>query len=221
MYKLDFIKEISTKYFNTYFLIKKHALDTGKICIIQGYNWDFDEGKPNFENYLNLDCVVTDGEVKSSINLDLSNYILDLSIPDIGFYNTEYSVMFLRRKFYRQWKRSLSPNNTDYYNLHIASLQKYSTSNLFDVYKSIINGRFLSVIDSIESVLSGNRLHSAFCENFCVGINDIIKNSIVLYYRNISIGVIDKSENGYIARLPEKAAHFVEDLERFLPVECS
>lgn len=221
MYKLKFTKEINTKYNSSLFLVKENTQDQGNVFRLEGWAWDFDEGSPPFDKLLEVTGVIFTPEgVRSVKKLDLSKFIIDLTIPSPGFYNTKYSVIYMRRNPYRQWKRSLSPNNSNLILLNSGIDSIDMELGLINIYLSILNGRLLPVEKAIKSIIEGERLFSAFSADYCVGVHTTLRNSVVVYYKDIPIGIIDKSPSGFITKIPSKASHFIEDLEQFLPVEC-
>lgn len=221
MAKLNFIKEFNTKFMNTFFFIKERVSDPWLACrpVCWGFD-DDDEGPPPLKDKLLLECILwsSNGAREEGV-IDLSRYIIKLDIPEQGFYNTQYSVVYLHRKYAKQWKRALAPSNSGVYGINTGHSEVLPTPDILQVCESVISNKLHDVYSAIKEVEIGNKLASAFAPHYCIGLSSVIKNVPCVYFKDAIIGFVDRVGEEYVIKIPESGRHFKEDLIQYIRVE--
>lgn len=220
--KLRFGREFLAKFSDTYIRLRKHAGDDPILFWITGVPYEVDD--ENFE----LDPLTYDyefmvrGEIYNevshlwdSVNIDISEYIIDLSLPETGYNNNDTgAAMYVGQEPRRQWKRTLSgrilasDNHKGcavYNNIHIPSV-------FFPVFPPIKV--------AIEDVINNINTSVAINRDYAVGIWETNDAVVCLYHHTLPVGIVDKDEKGeYCIKVPKCCDYITEDIEQFIKCE--
>lgn len=220
MSKLNFKKEIGDKYFETYMLLRNFAGEEPSLFVLM-HLADTDED--NSMPLLSVDArLMVYGsfyceESKSWLSahkVDLTKYIIDNSLPSVGYRNYSDRAIYVSQMPTKQWKRGVA-----YRQLHFTSNSgvKGMLSQKVDMGE-IYFPVFPPISVAVEDIISGDKDSVAINEDYALGVL-LPSEAVYLFYKTNLIGVIDKVNGEYVAKLPISNAYLVEDVEQYITCE--
>lgn len=226
--KLRLGEEMSKKYLSGCVRVRTHAGAEPIIGFIDNYTEMFPGEWPSRSEAtkVRLKFIGNDGK-QSMMSINLVDYILDFSLPNFGYVNFPKAgvCMYFSQQHQKQWKRNLSAgtyaselNSAGRETAEFKSSVLKHLSPGVKFYNQLYNNKLYNLHDAVRNILSGKWLTVAIARNYAVGVDKLYPENIVVYYKNIVIGVVDKNLDDYVIRIPEEARHFLEDLSQYAPV---
>ena len=224
MSKLDLRKEIKDKYIETFILLRDYAGDEPKILQLYRAGEEDGEGDyyiPSISHNCNLEVGgnIYDEAMskwKPLTTINLNDYIIDVSLPKVGYRNKEDIAVYISHNPIKQWKRGFAHRQVKCGRHKSDSLSAFVSSEV-DIEQMFFNV-YPTIDVAIKEVADGIRRSSAFNEDYAIGTMSPSK-AVFLYYRTSMVGVIDKDTEGYVCKLPADNAYLEEDIEQYIKCE--
>lgn len=216
--KLNLTSEVVTKFVDTYVILRKFAGGEPSLYWLLSSNYeDAPVTRVSLDSGVYLHAAKYDEiafKWSSGYGIDLTDYIVDFSIPSMGYTNTdEGRAVYGSRLPRKQWKRSLSLRQMTE---GVTRLASPKTSQLdvgqyfFPSYPTL--GRaILDVVDGTRSSVAINKDYALGCINGT--------SILLLYKKDVPVGVLIKKDGEYVCRLITRSAYLWEDIEQFITCE--
>jgi len=190
---------------------------------ITGGNYEIEDEQFNLPSMTENSALLVAGRhyVKQQwkiLNIDLSKYIIDLTLPVVGYVNNgEGNALYVGQEPNKQWKRAISRRIIHVKNHHSHLIPLHDTLEMNNLFFPT----YTPIEEAIVSILAGLYDSVAINKDYAVGLHNMEygTTSVYLYHHAVLVGVIEYEKEVPKALLPECCAYLLEDIEQFIKCE--
>lgn len=224
----DVYQALASSYFRVTGNTKKGEFNDG-IFTLRGINVvdddgdiiEFDESPPEiYSEYMNRDSNLmlktTRLEDKAYVKFILSRVEIEATSPRLGFVNYNHVASYVYSLPRRQFCFGLSRDtmNIEHVGIDVRKLPMGNPRKLCtyeEAAKFLFNPEYPTYEDSLEAIITGEDVSSAFHYDWAVGILSPEVPYIQLMYKRDVVGFVDEVD--FTPRLHEDAEHLKEQLQ--------